>query len=195
MKNKIIEFVYFILLTILSGLLCCAYSIETGYQIAGQLVENNFDKNSEVENIFKSNLSLKEAVIYTKVPRGLIVSINSDIFFEDGKDIIKENSKIFLDEIGSILKQLDKPCIIEGNSKSSQVESPYYNTNWEISIVRAEKIARYLIEKQQIDPQKIQTVGFGEMMPLTKSNLDFTQRIDFVILNYELKELKNVSTQ
>jgi len=176
---------FFIFLTILSGLNICAKSIESDIQISGKLVENQYSKTADIENLFKSNLNLNGAIVYSIVPRGLVMSISSCVFFENGDDEIKENSKQLLDKIGELLKYLDKPCVIEGNSNTAEINSLYYKSNWELSIVRAEKIAHYLIKEKQIDPQKIRAAGFGEMLPPTR-NVNFTpQRIDFVILNYE----------
>ena len=112
-----------------------------------------------------------------KTPRGVVLSVNSSVFFDKNRDEIKENSKEFLDQIGEFIKLTDKPCVIEGNAKISDNN---YDTNWEISITRAQKIAQYLIEVHQLSPQKIRAIGFGSIMPET-----LTQRIDFVIIDYE----------
>ncbi len=158
MKNKIRTVTYFICFSILSGIFLPSYS-EYDYHITASL--SNFNKY----------------ITYTKVPRGLVLSVDSSIFFEQNDDEIKESSKEFLDQIGEFIKLTDKPCVIEGNAKLNNNED---YTNWEISIARAQKIAEYLITVHQLSPQKIRAIGFGSMMPET-----LTQRIDFVILNYE----------
>ena len=188
MKNRIKVIVYFIFLTILSGILTPVLSIDQNIQISGQLTENRYNKTSEIEKLFRTNLNIIDAVIYKKVPRGLVVSIDSSVFFEEGRDEIMENSKQILDQMGEIIKFLDKPCIIEGNSNTTEIAGTYYQANWEISIVRAEKIVQYLIKKRQVDPQKIRAVGFGEIMPFDRNvsyKNDRNRRIDFVIINYE----------
>ncbi len=195
MKNKNSGIRYFILLTILSGLLTNTQAFETGIQISEKPAEVNYIHNSDIENLFRNTLPSTDIAIYTPVPRGLIISFDSNIFFEEGLDEIKENSKILLNNIGEIIKYLDKSCIIEGNAKASTIKNTHYNTNWEISIIRAEKIVQYLIKNQQLNPQKIHAVGFGEKIPLLKNNTEYNQRIDFVILNYEKNEFQNLSKQ
>ncbi len=195
MKNKNSGIRYFILLTILSGLLTNTQAFETGIQISEKPAEVNYIHNSDIENIFRNTLPSTDIAIYTQVPRGLIISFDSNIFFEEGLDEIKENSKILLNNIGEIIKYLDKSCIIEGNAKANTIKNTHYNTNWEISIIRAEKIVQYLIKNQQLNPQKIHAVGFGEKIPLLKNNTEYNQRIDFVILNYEKNEFQNLSKQ
>ena len=158
MKNKIREVICFICFSILSGILLPVYA-ESDYQITASL--SNFNKY----------------ITYTKTPRGVVLSVNSSVFFDKNRDEIKENSKEFLDQIGEFIKLTDKPGVIEGNAKISDNN---YDTNWEISITRAQKIAQYLIEVHQLSPQKIRAIGFGSIMPET-----LTQRIDFVIIDYE----------
>ena len=158
MKNKIREVVYFICFSILSGIFMPIFA-NCDYHITASL--SNFNKY----------------ITYTNVPRGLVLSVDSSVFFEQNNDEIKESSKEFLDQIGEFIKLTDKPCVIEGNAKLNNNED---YTNWEISIARAQKIAEYLITVHQLSPQKIRAIGFGSIMP---ENL--TDRIDFVIINYE----------
>ncbi len=150
----------------------CAKSIESEIKITKQ----NSDINHSAKQLFVDNSILKNIIICNETNRGLVISFDANIFFENGDDEIKENSKIYLDEIGKILKNIDKCCIIETFSKIANTEG---YTNWEISTFQAQKISEYLIKVHQLNPQKIRTIGFGSIMP---KNLN--PRIDFVILNY-----------
>ena len=140
----------------------------------------------DIETIFRNNIPLQDSVIYTQVPRGLVVSLVSLIFFEEDSDEISECSKCVLDIIGDILLFIDKPCIIESNTPKNTYQKTCYRSDWELTMVRAEKIADYLIKVRKIPPEKIRAAGFGAMMPFDdnvsfKGNLN--RRIDFVILN------------
>lgn len=190
MRNKIREISYFICLMVLFwiNLPCSALNSSDNIKISGQLTQNRYQLTSEIEKLFKQNLNLGECIIYTRVPRGLIVSICSTLFFEEGHDVILESSKPLLSKIAQLLKFLDKSCIIESNTAYNSVDKSDYTTNWELSTVRADEIADYLIKVEKINPQKIQAIGFGELMPFSsnvsyKNNMD--KRIDFVIINYE----------
>jgi hypothetical protein len=55
-----------------------------------------FSLNVEtMEKLFKSEMP--KGVIYTKVPRGLIVSVDENLFFNDCESAIKESSLYILD--------------------------------------------------------------------------------------------------
>ncbi|MGN0031445.1 MAG: flagellar motor protein MotB [Candidatus Gastranaerophilaceae bacterium] len=136
----------------------------------------NSEINHSAKKLFIDNSILKNIISCEETNRGLVISFDANIFFENGDDEIKENSKIYLDEIGKILKIIDKFCIIESNVKIANTEG---YTNWELSTLQAQKISEYLINVHQLDQQKIRAIGFGSILP---KNLN--PRIDFVILNY-----------
>jgi len=182
-KNKIKKFVYIICLFVLSqGILSSVCAVEN-FQFSAQL-----NAPEDMRTVFERNLSeYSSDVVFTEVPRGLVVSVNSTVFFDDNSDELKESSKIVLNQIGSAIKSLNKPCIIEGNTKG---ETSVYNSDWEISIVRAARITNYLISEYQINPDNIRSIGFGEISPFLGKKLMPKNRIDFVIINYEEEKSK-----
>lgn len=188
MKNKIVVFIYFICLAILFSIYDKTIAVEQpqNLQISASFIDNQFTSNAEIEELFRQNLNLGECILYSTVPRGVIVSINSIVFFDDGKDEIKECSKEILNKIAQIIKFIDKPCIIEGNTNKNSYMTSIYRSDWEISMVRAERIADYLIKAANLKHDQIRAIGFGEFIPYTNdTRTEMNQRIDFVILNYQ----------
>lgn len=182
MKNKIGKLKYFIYLIILSGLLSPCVALEN--QTATGYIQNTTE---DIETLFRNNIPLKDSIIYTQVPRGLVVSLDSLLFFDQNSDELLECSKCLLDIIGDILLFIDKPCIIESNTQKNTYQNTCYRSDWELTMIRAEKIADYLIKTRKIPPEKIRAAGFGAIMPFDdnvsfKGNLN--RRIDFVILNW-----------
>lgn len=189
MRNKIAALIYFICLTILFSNSTRVFGLEKelntqNLQISASFIDNS---TSDIEKLFRNNLNLGDCILYSTVPRGLIVSINSIVFFDDGKDEIKECSKEILNRIAQILKFIQNPCVIEGNTTKDTYTTSIYRSDWEISMVRAERIADYLIKAGNLNHNQIRAIGFGEMMPFAdnvSSEGNLNQRIDFVILNY-----------
>ncbi len=165
-----------------------SYSKTSNFKIKGNLTQNYSIPTAEIEQMFRSNLNLGDSVIYTKVPRGLVVSIDSTVFFNLGQDELLEQSKFVLYQIALILKTLNNQCIVEGNTDVDSWEVSNYQYNWELSTVRAGKIVDYLIKVEKVNPHRINAIGFGEMMPFYDSvsyRQNMNKRIDFVIINYE----------
>ena len=176
MKN-----IYSIVILILCVIFCAGFSsvpaggISLSYQ-------PNVDK---LEKVFKDSLPL-DGVIYTKVPRGLIISINERFFFNTGDTRIKESSLYILNTIAELVYKLSNYCVIENHTEE------YFNDsrNLELSLVRSANIAQYMINTRKISADRLFALGYGQYMPF-KDNVSpkkgFNNRIDFVILEYEAK--------
>lgn len=145
----------------------------------------------KLEHIFRASLPLKDGVIYTKVPRGLIVSINENYFFDYGEAKIKQSSLCILDTIAALLHKLSNYCVIENHTLAESVNNNDVDANWELSLMRAENIVEYLTVYAKLPASQLFSLGYGQYMPFRdnvgrdKKGMD--NRIDFVILEYEAK--------
>lgn len=164
---------------------CSAYEFPQKIQV--NLTQTQNIQTNKIENIFQQQLNSND-VIYTKVPRGLIISLPSKLFFENGKDILLESSKPIINLISSILNTQSYKCMIEANTEPESWTSSKFAYNWELATSRADNIVNYMIKSQKVNSQKIRAIGFGEMEPFydkTKGFNFMNERIDFIIINYE----------
>lgn len=142
----------------------------------------------DLQKMFEKALPDKSNAIFTKVPRGLIVTIDENIFFNEDSVKIKESSLPVLSGIAEVLKQIDNEVIIEGHNKDQDMSRVPHELNWEISLERANNISKYLVMCQKVNIDNLFTLGFGEMAPY-ESNVSrehkIDNRIDFIILDYE----------
>ena len=141
-------------------------------------------ENIDIENLFKKELA--DDVIYSSVPRGLIISIDENTLFDGCDTEIKPESLHILNRISEILKKIKNYCVIENHTQdicTNELEE------WEISMIRAGNIVDYMIKNNSVRPEQIFDIGYGENMPLNEGINQkakaFNNRVDFVILNYE----------
>lgn len=182
MRNKIQGIKYFICFAVLIFVGMRAYP-------SGSIQDKEFSSISTIaiENIFKQKLEMQQGILYTHVPQGLVVSFTLDKFFSDEVADLSDNSKILLHQIAEVLKILNKECIIECGVETNIKTNGL--ANWELSTIQAQKIADFMIKKEKIHPLKISAIGFGEFLPFTGNtnhNQNLSNRIDFVIINYEI---------
>lgn len=145
----------------------------------------------QIENSFKRLLSdYPETVRYTRVPRGLIVSISEKELFNKGDYRIKCSGYKILDAVVAVLSQFDNRCVVESHSDENIPDDTAYSSDWEITIMRANEVTAYIMKCGKISRDRIFPLGFGEIMPF-KENVSRSgfedSRIDFVIIDYELK--------
>lgn len=154
------------------------------FNSANAVVQVSVDR---LEQIFKTYLPPQRGIIYTKVPRGLVISIDERIFFNPYKIKIKESSLPILDTMSNILKSLPNEFVIEGHTTESSAE---FNS-WELSISRASNLAQYLSIHQKLSTNKVTPLGLANFVPYRYETQDKSfntnNRIDFVIIEYEAK--------
>ena len=132
--------------------------------------------------------TLPRGVVYTKVPRGLIVSMDENILFNSCNSKIKEEALYILDDIAEVLKGLSNFCVIENHIQKTCIDGL---ENWELSMMRSANITEYLIKFKNVSQEQLFDIGYGQFMPFRENvnpQIDgLNNRIDFVIINYEAK--------
>lgn len=163
-------------------------------------------KTDKLETIFKSALPLKDGIVFTKVPRGLIVSIDERYFFNEGEARIKESSLCILDRIIILLHELSNYCVVENHTEDNNLSGTIYNDDCEISLARSTNIVQYMIKYGKVPPDRLFALGYGQYMPFRGNVKSYdkngvatgmaasndikntmNKRIDFVILEYEAR--------
>lgn len=146
-------------------------------------------KINQIQNSFTSVLPQKDTIIYTKVPRGLVLSIAEEEFFSPDKYLIKASGKDILNRIIYVLQKYDNDCVIESHTDEVLSEDSIYSYDWELSIARANTIADYIVKVGKISSARVFPLGFGEIMPF-KDNVSQKgfrdKRVDFVIFDYDV---------
>ncbi len=146
-------------------------------------------KALEIQKKFERAIPENTPVIYTFVPRGLIVSIHEEVFFVDENTDINLKGVRVLNSIIGVLKSIDNDCTVECHTEGHFNPCAKYKSNWEISMARANSITDYVVYCGKIPSHRVFPLGFGEWMPF-KENVStatkgFDKRIDFVIFDYE----------
>lgn len=154
-------------------------------------ISATFDSQiNNIQNSFVQVLPQRDTIIYTKVPRGLILSIAENEFFAPLDYNIKPNGKNLLNNIISVLQEYKNDCTIESHTDEILPETSEFHQDWELSIMRANSIANYIVKNGNIDSRRVFPLGFGQIMPF-KENVSpkgfRDKRVDFVIFDYDIK--------
>ncbi len=116
----------------------------------------------------------------------IMVVLQDEILFSSGSFKISEDGKMVLHKIASILKNGDnfRLRIIGHCDNVPIVKGKRFNSNYELSLVRASQVASQLI-LDGIDPRKILVQGFGELYPAESNKIikkrRFNRRVELII--------------
>ena len=130
-------------------------------------------------------------VTITSDERGLVISLASDAFFEQGSaELNIDESRQTLLRISQFFSEdevKDKNWRIEGHTDNTPVaESGLYKSNWELSAARAANILHYLADFG-VNEKQFSIVGYADTKPKfsndTAEGRAYNRRVDIIILD------------
>jgi chemotaxis protein MotB len=130
----------------------------------------------------------------TQYKNMLTVDVAEKIFFDSGQAKLKATGKQVLLKVGKALAQYnDKIIRVVGHTDNVPVAKKYRNvvpTNWELSVLRATNVVRFLEEKCKIDPKNLIAAGRGASDPVapndTPEGRQKNRRIEIMLIDKSL---------
>lgn len=118
----------------------------------------------------------------------ILLRMSDSAFFDPGEANIDEDAKVALDEVCEIIEDytdLIRLIRIEGHTDNVPISNAHFADNWELSMARADKVRKYVMNVTEIDPALLVACYFGEYHPVaTNDTLEGrakNRRVDFVI--------------
>ena len=166
-------------------------------------VEDILRKRDEAANALKNKLSnallgFKQSGLSVDIREGKVyVSLTDKLLFPSGSIIIDEKGRQVLQELAKVLKtQPEINISVEGHTDNQRVKNlGQIKDNWDLSVLRATSVVRYLTDDQKIENSRITATGKGEFQPLANGNAvdvrSRNRRIE-IVLSPKLDELYNL---
>ncbi len=130
---------------------------------------------------------LNKQVKMSVEPRGLIISLKENVFFESGKANIQPGYKQNILEIADLLTQLNCEVLIEGHTDNVPIHSTEFPSNWELAATRAINVVHLFVEEAHFDPTLLSATSYGEYHPIASNETiegrSQNRRIDIVLLS------------
>lgn len=143
-------------------------------------VQNKINEYIESKNL---NMDLKT----TLTDEGLLVTILNDIFFDSGKANIRQKDEHLAREISELLvMNPPRNIIISGHTDNIPINNAEFDSNWELSVMRAVNFMKIVIENDKLNSEHFSAKGFGEFKPVasndTKEGRQKNRRVEVLIL-------------
>ena len=137
--------------------------------------------------IYLETNNLKGKVDMSVEPRGLVITLKENVFFESGSATLLPAYEENILEISQILEQLNNDIVVEGYTDNRPIHTASFSSNWELAAMRAINVIDFLVSKGNIDPSKLSAVSYGEYRPIasndTEEGRSKNRRIDIVLLS------------
>src|SRR5690606_7259170 len=166
-------------------------------------VEDLIKKRDEASNALKNKLQqallgFQDKGLTVEMRDGKVyVSLTDKLLFASGSIVIDERGKQALQELAVILNtQPEINIAVEGHTDNQRVVNlGQIKDNWDLSVLRATSVVRFLTTEQKISPNRIIATGKGEYQPISSDNSaearSKNRRIE-IVLSPKLDELYNL---
>jgi chemotaxis protein MotB len=135
------------------------------------------------EAVRQSNLQNVEIALLDD--QSVKVSVQGPMFFAPGRAELRPEVMNFLDRLAFIIRQTPYDIHIVGHTDDRAIKTGMFPSNWELSLVRASHVARYLIDAGGIDPSRFMVMGRGEYDPVStntdEQSRSLNRRVEIII--------------
>jgi len=169
-------------------------------------VEDALHKRDEATNALKNKLQqallgFQQSGLTVDIRDGKVyVSLADKLLFPSGSIVINDKGKSALQQLAAVLnKEPDINIAVEGHTDDKKVINlGQIKDNWDLSVLRATSVTRYLTEVENIDPHRLTATGKSQYQPIDPANTDDARtknrRIE-IVLTPKLDELYNLITK
>ena len=166
-------------------------------------VEEILRKRDEATNALKNKLQkallgFQQNGLTVDIRNGKVyVSLTDKLLFGSGSIVIDEKGKLALQELATVLKtQPEINISVEGHTDNQRVVNlGQIKDNWDLSVLRATSVVRFLTEGEKIENSRITATGKGEYQPIEQGSTpdirSRNRRIE-IVLSPKLDELYNL---
>jgi len=170
-------------------------------EVEGALRKRDEATNALKEKLQKALLGFQESGLTVDIRNGKVyVSLADKLLFPSGSIIIDEKGKAALKQLAVVLnKETEINVAVEGHTDDKKIINlGQIKDNWDLSVLRATSVTRYLAETEKIDPTRLTATGKGEFQPIdpgaTPEARAKNRRIE-IVLSPKLDELYNLITK
>ncbi|WP_064094206.1 flagellar motor protein MotB [Rossellomorea aquimaris] len=138
---------------------------------------NQYIKTNELEAQFVTKLT-KE---------GLLLTIRDNVLFDSGSATVQVNDTNVAKELSKLL-EMNPPrnIIISGHTDNVPISNAEYESNWELSVMRAVNFMKIILDNPNLKPEWFSAKGFGEFEPAadnsTAEGRGKNRRVEVLIL-------------
>lgn len=162
--------------------------IDGNEQVTAEEVERLELQNIQQKvNTYIQKENLSEMLETSLTDEGLLLTIRDNVLFASGSDDVRPQDLQIANEISELLV-MDPPrnIIISGHTDNVPISNPRFESNWELSVMRAINFMKIILQNENLDPSWFSAKGFGEFEPIASNDSEEgrskNRRVEVLIL-------------
>lgn len=157
-------------------------------QVIAEKLQQIADQADEIKDRLKVEIDQGLVTVGTKGFR-IVIRINEKGSFPSASAILQPGFEPVMDKITQSIAESHGKVIVAGHTDDVPIKTAMYRSNWELSSSRAVTVVQYMLEKNQIDPQRFLIEGHADTHPLfpndSQQNRAANRRVEIVIAQDE----------
>jgi len=113
------------------------------------------------------------------------IILTGDLLFDTGRADLSQQAKQSLQKVVNAIKKTPYMINVIGHTDNLPMNSERFSTNWELSVARASRVARFLIEEAGMNPNQFVVSGYSSFRPIKPNtnveNRALNRRVEIVI--------------
>lgn len=140
---------------------------ESASEAFGGEYQTPYKELGEALEKFIKESGLEEQVQIKVSASGVELTFTGTLFFDSGDFVVKPEAADLMSQLAAEIKKLPQnyKALIEGHTDSAPIRHPIIASNWELSGLRASRVAQ-LLEKNGFNKESLTIIGWGETRPL-----------------------------
>lgn len=135
---------------------------------------NVFDRSREAVR----EMQLHNVDIALLDDQSVKISVQGPMFFEQGQADLQPEVRDFLDRLAAVIAQTPYQIHVVGHTDDNPINTELFPSNWELSLVRASRVARHLISVSALDPARFVVMGRGQYAPAHPNDDEATRALN-----------------
>ncbi len=136
-------------------------------------------------NHFITQKNLGKHVVLEVLDGKIFIKVRGKILFRSGKAMLSSTADPILDEITSVINEYQEYSVnIKGHTDNVPISTSKFESNWDLSALRATSVLKYLINNG-VPAERLTATGFGELFPVvpnsSEKNKSINRRVEFVL--------------
>jgi len=146
----------------------------------------------DLSKVALANENLERFASVELVPdKTMRIILTGDLLFPSGQAELTPSAIDSLKKVSNMVKKTPYMINVIGHTDSQPVRATRYPSNWELSLARASRVARFLIDDTQLPASQFSVTGYSSFRPLkpntSEENRKINRRVE-IILSKELPQ-------
>jgi chemotaxis protein MotB len=158
-----------------------------GMKVQGKSEQQQLSEVQERVNAYIQKNHITDKLDTSLTNEGMLISIRDNVLFESGVAQVRNKDRKMAKELSELLvMDFPRSIVISGHTDNLPIQTSQYDSNWDLSVMRAVNFMKLLLENKALDPEMFSAKGYGEFKPIasnqTKKGRAKNRRVEILIV-------------